>query len=164
MSLLAPAGAYTHHQQQQIHPPTLNLENNSTTNELPIFEESLSSFMPNFLAAHLTDNSSSNSHLEEKDQSEVNVQHSKHHHNESLNNGPSDGLTNMSLLEMPINNTDSLFGSSANLMVIGLEGQQQQDKQATVLGMGAFSSVNHKSNGRSFGASEYENLFRLLVN
>jgi len=115
MSLLAPAQnqpQQSQFQQNQIQSSIMNLSlasnlesNNSSTsmtNELPIFEQTFSSFVPSFLAAHLSDNSSSNSHVEDRESNELDLQRNKQHQNESLNNGPSDGLTNMSLLEMPM--------------------------------------------------------------
>lgn len=139
-------------------PESLNLLNLAAT------QQSFK-FMPNFLSAHLTDNSSSNSHIEENECSDLQIKQ-----NVPLNVGTSDGLTNMSLLEMPINSTDSLFGTSANIisdvnncrinnsnvMMQINDGSKQlkaygDDNQAGGIVMGAFSSVNLDKNNLNHG-------------
>ena len=75
------------------------------------FQHALSAFMPNFLSS-LTDNSSSNEENDIRYEDNPNQQHQQP---ESIVNGPTDTLTDMSLLDLSINNADSLFGPSTNI-------------------------------------------------
>lgn len=93
-----------------------NTDNNSEANiflnqisledksQMSSFQHALSSFMPNFMANLANNNSSSNSNLEEKEETLIK--------NIDPVNNQNDTLSDMSLLCLPINNTDSLFGSS----------------------------------------------------
>ena len=97
-----------------------NILNQATLTEksqMSSFQQALSSFMPNFMANLANNNSSSNSNLEENNEPQIKQI-------DEVNN-QNDTLSDMSLLYLPINNTDSLFGSS--VININLKNNENAD-------------------------------------
>lgn len=110
--------------------------------------------MPNFLSS-LTDNSSSNEENDIKYENNNN-NNNNNQQTEPVINCPTDTLTDMSLLGLPMNNADSLFGTSTNQNNNQINQEQKPEKNivsnamqnsssdslASNLIFGAFSSVN----------------------